>query len=63
MKYIDLHVHSTASDGSVRPSELVNMAIEKNFSAFALTDHDTVDGVDEAIKKASEIRSCLRLFK
>ena len=57
MKYIDLHVHSTASDGSVRPSELVNMAIEKNLSAFALTDHDTVDGVDEAIKKASEINS------
>lgn len=57
MKYIDLHVHSTASDGSVRPSELVNMAIEKNLSAFALTDHDTVDGIDEAILEASKINA------
>lgn len=57
MKYIDLHVHSTASDGSVRPSELVNMAIEKNLSAFALTDHDTVDGIDEACNEASKINS------
>lgn len=57
MKYIDLHVHSTASDGSVRPSELVNMAIEKNLSAFALTDHDTVDGIDEAIVEASKINT------
>ncbi|MBQ3546168.1 MAG: PHP domain-containing protein [Lachnospiraceae bacterium] len=57
MKYIDLHVHSTASDGSVRPSELVNKAIAKNLSAFALTDHDTVDGIDEAINEASKINS------
>lgn len=55
MKYIDLHVHSTASDGSIRPSELVNMAINKNLSAFALTDHDTIDGIDEAITAASKI--------
>ncbi|MCR4588483.1 MAG: PHP domain-containing protein, partial [Lachnospiraceae bacterium] len=41
MKIVDLHNHSTASDGSKRPSELVDIAIEKGLSAFALTDHDT----------------------
>lgn len=55
MKYIDLHVHSTASDGSLKPSELVNYAAAKNLSAFALTDHDTVDGIDEALKEAERI--------
>ena len=55
MGAIDLHVHSTASDGSVMPSELVNYAVAKNLSAFALTDHDTVDGIDEALKEAERI--------
>ena len=41
-KYIDLHVHSTVSDGTFTPCELVHYAIEKNLSAFALTDHDTL---------------------
>ena len=49
---IDLHVHSTASDGSMTPSELVAYARQKNLSAFALTDHDTVDGIEEAISAA-----------
>lgn len=57
MKYIDLHVHSTASDGSYTPSELVNYAIKKNLSAFALTDHDTTAGIDEAMAEASRINS------
>lgn len=57
MKYIDLHVHSTASDGSYTPSELVNYAIKKNLSAFALTDHDTTVGIDEAIAEALRINS------
>lgn len=55
MRYIDLHVHSTASDGSVKPSELVNYATAINLSAFALTDHDTVDGIDEALNEAIRI--------
>ena len=41
MNIVDLHVHSTKSDGSYTPSELVEHAIEKGLSAFALTDHDT----------------------
>lgn len=51
-KWIDLHVHSNASDGTFSPSDLVNYAEKKELYAFALTDHDTVDGVEEALKAA-----------
>ena len=51
-KCVDLHVHSTRSDGTYTPTELVNYAIEKGLKAFALTDHDTVDGIEEALKAA-----------
>ena len=57
MKPIDLHVHSNKSDGSNTPEELVCMAITKGLSAFALTDHDTVDGIDEAMACADRLRS------
>lgn len=53
---IDLHVHSTASDGSFSPAQLVDYAIEKGLSAFALTDHDSVAGLDEAITYAEELK-------
>ncbi len=56
MNSIDLHVHSNKSDGSNTPTELVHMSIEKGLSAFALTDHDTVDGIDEAIACAEKLR-------
>jgi predicted metal-dependent phosphoesterase TrpH len=49
MKLIDLHVHSTASDGSYPPAEVVRLAKEGGLSAMALTDHDTVDGLPEAV--------------
>lgn len=45
---IDLHSHSTASDGSYSPAELVALARSRGLSALALTDHDTVAGVPEA---------------
>ncbi len=48
-KLIDLHTHSIASDGSMSPSELVRYARQNGLSAIALTDHDTVDGVQEAL--------------
>lgn len=51
---IDLHVHSTASDGTFTPTELVEEAKKIGLSAFALTDHDTVDGVAEAKAAAAE---------
>ena len=46
---VDLHVHSNKSDGSLSPSDLVLEAKKKGLKAFALTDHDTVDGIDEAM--------------
>lgn len=49
---IDLHVHSNKSDGTCTPTELVHYAVEKGLSAFALTDHDTVEGLDEALQAA-----------
>lgn len=52
MGQIDLHVHSTCSDGTYTPTELVNYALDKGLSAFALTDHDTIDGIDEALSAA-----------
>ncbi len=53
-KLIDLHMHSTASDGTFTPSELVNLAIEKGLSAIALTDHDTAAGTEEFLKTAKD---------
>lgn len=52
---IDLHVHSNCSDGSFTPRELVEYALNHDISAFALTDHDTVSGLDEAIACAKEL--------
>ncbi len=49
---IDLHVHSNYSDGTCSPSQLVQLALEKSLRAFALTDHDTTDGIFEAINAA-----------
>ena len=51
-KFIDLHVHSTASDGTLTPSQLVSLAEEKKLKAFALTDHDTTAGLEEALLAA-----------
>mgnify|MGYP006280925561 FL=1 len=45
---IDLHTHSTSSDGTDSPTELVNKAISKKIDVLALTDHDTTRGWDEA---------------
>ena len=42
MRFIDLHVHTTASDGSFTPSEVCQMALDKGLAALAITDHDTV---------------------
>lgn len=49
MKYIDLHVHSNASDGTFSPEEVVEEACRQKLAAFALTDHDTIFGVKNAI--------------
>lgn len=49
---IDLHTHSTTSDGEYSPSELVNLALEKNIKVLALTDHDTFAGIEEGLSAA-----------
>ncbi|MBQ8896108.1 MAG: PHP domain-containing protein [Clostridia bacterium] len=49
MKIIDLHTHSNCSDGSMTPSELVAHAASHGVSAIALSDHDSVSGIDEAL--------------
>lgn len=52
MKSVDLHVHSTKSDGSFTPTELVEYALKKGLAAFALSDHDTTEGIAEAVAAA-----------
>lgn len=47
MKKIDLHTHSTFSDGTFTPTELILHAKNKNLDAISITDHDTIDGLDE----------------
>jgi 3',5'-nucleoside bisphosphate phosphatase len=47
-RYVDLHMHSTASDGAIAPAEVVAAAQRAGLAAIALTDHDTVDGVAAA---------------
>ena len=54
-KRIDLHTHTSASDGVLRPSELVNKAMEEGLSAIAITDHDTVKGIAEAVEASDKI--------
>lgn len=54
MRTVDLHTHSTKSDGTLTPSQLVELAIHKGLAAFALTDHDNVSGIGEALKAARE---------
>ena len=49
MDYIDLHIHTTASDGSNRPAEVAAMAARAGYRAIAITDHDNLNGVDEAV--------------
>lgn len=51
---IDLHVHSTMSDGTYTPSELIKLAKDKHLKMIALTDHDTIAGNAEAQKMASK---------
>lgn len=52
--YVDLHVHSKMSDGTLSPSEVIGLAIDNNLTVIALTDHDTLDGISEA-KKAAKL--------
>lgn len=54
MKFIDLHIHSNSSDGQFSPSEIIDIAIRKKMKAIAITDHDTIDGLKEAIEYSKD---------
>jgi predicted metal-dependent phosphoesterase TrpH len=53
MKLVDLHVHSNSSDGIFAPAELIKRAAEAGVSLIALADHDSIDGLDEAMRVAT----------
>ncbi len=52
MRAVDLHTHSCRSDGTKTPTELVRIAQDKHLVAFALTDHDNVNGIEEVLRAA-----------
>lgn len=54
MKTIDLHVHSNFSDGTLSPKEIVTLAVQKGLATIALTDHDTVSGVEHALLASNQ---------
>ncbi len=56
---VDFHVHTKASDGLLCPSEVVNIAHNNNVQYLAITDHDTVSGIDEAVIEARKLNICL----
>ncbi len=56
MRAIDLHTHTAESDGSYTPTELVDYAIEKDLAAVAVTDHDSTEGLDEALSHAAALK-------
>ena len=48
---IDLHIHSTASDGTLTPREIVSLALDLELGAISITDHDTIDGARDALDR------------
>ena len=61
-QFIDLHVHSNQSDGTLSPEELVKHAHEKQLYAIALTDHDTIKGIARAKQAAKQLPTPLRVI-
>lgn len=55
MRTIDLHAHTTASDGSYTPAKLIDYAKEKGLAAVAVTDHDTLSGLEEAVAEGERL--------
>jgi len=54
-RLIDLHAHTTASDGNLSPTGLVEAALQADLAAVGITDHDTIDGVPEALQAGSRL--------
>ncbi len=55
MGNVDLHLHTTASDGVLTPSQMVNYAKSKGLMAIAITDHDTIEGLEEGLLEGERI--------
>src|SRR4030043_1346590 len=55
MGCVDLHLHTTASDGVMTPSEIVRYAKSKELQAIAITDHDTIEGLEEGLLEGEKI--------
>src|SRR5512136_683839 len=55
MGHVDLHLHTTASDGVLSPSELVRYAKARGLQAIAITDHDTIEGLEEGLSEGERI--------
>lgn len=53
-RFVDLHIHTKYSDGSLSPTDVVKLAKEKNLAAIAITDHDNTDGIDEAVEEGKK---------
>jgi hypothetical protein len=53
----DLHLHTTASDGRISPEEMVRLAAQDGVEVIAITDHDTVDGIEAALAAARSFPS------
>lgn len=53
-KFADLHIHTYFSDGTSSPAEVVSEALEVGLSCIAITDHDTIDGIEPTIKIANK---------
>jgi predicted metal-dependent phosphoesterase TrpH len=55
VREVDLHVHTTASDGTMSPAEVVRYAKEKGLRTIAITDHDTIEGIAEGLQAGSNL--------
>ncbi|HVX30019.1 MAG TPA: PHP domain-containing protein, partial [Nitrolancea sp.] len=53
--HVDLHVHSTASDGTTAPADVVELAAARGLRVIALTDHDTTDGIAAARERGADL--------
>ena len=61
-KPCDLHIHTTCSDGLTPPEEIVSSAIEAGLRAIAITDHDTTDGIDRAMRANEQMDGSLEII-
>lgn len=51
----DLHIHTTVSDGNTKPADIVNLAVKQHLETIAITDHDSIAGLDEATQAAADV--------